>query len=260
LVISLVWLLHCRRCLNCRACCPLKLEPLASCHCACSLFPLVRRLFSDGGGGHPARAAATTVDNVETPPSPPTSRVDKEAPSPALPLPSSATPAKLEVVPPPRAVLPVASVFVQQEPRTDRSGDDPKELNALGAVRPALADAIHACATLTVDSNRFENECEETFQALRRGLRALSQDGSAEKGLDLDDVPGKRQVCDFLLLMTRRRRMHQRQVDEVVALLEASGPWARVLHETGGLCSRRSKVLEPMGGWLRLWRSQRIGQ
>mmetsp|Transcript_55092 Transcript_55092/g.170665 ORF Transcript_55092/g.170665 Transcript_55092/m.170665 type:complete len:294 (-) Transcript_55092:114-995(-) len=98
--------------------------------------------------------------------------------------------------------------------------------------QPALAEPIRRCCELLLGT-RFENDSEGIFISLRRALRAAVRESrtSSSKELDLAAIPGKDCVWEFLLQFAARRSFYRAQAAEVVSILEASEPWARVLLE-----------------------------
>lgn len=130
--------------------------------------------------------------------------------------------------------------------RADRSLDflQSPEWKRFEAAQPALADSVHRCSELLA-TNRFENDSEAVFISLRRNIRTFARELKAQAGSEpgIADVPGKEFVWEFLLQFAARRGFYKNQAAEVVAILEASIPWAKILADHEDLRRLRDEVL-----------------
>mmetsp|Transcript_106032 Transcript_106032/g.299775 ORF Transcript_106032/g.299775 Transcript_106032/m.299775 type:complete len:298 (-) Transcript_106032:61-954(-) len=135
-------------------------------------------------------------------------------------------------------------------PRTQRAANGnldflaSTEFRRFESAHAALAGTIRKCAELVV-SNRFENDCEAVFGALRRNLRPLQREAGAEAGAELGigEVPGKDFVWEFVLRVAARRPFFRNQAGELARTLEASPAWAKALEQQQDLRLLRRELL-----------------
>lgn len=109
---------------------------------------------------------------------------------------------------------------------------------------PALAAMIERCALAAGNQARFENESEDVFKALRQGIMSRARSSSISRGcgVDLDEVPAKLIVWDFVVLVAARRPFFRGQAAEVGRMLEARSLWAVELHKHKDLHGLRKEL------------------
>jgi len=118
--------------------------------------------------------------------------------------------------------------------------------NRFQAAEPTLAGLVRRCAEATAQPARFQNDCEDIFQPLRRTILRLHRAPPAgdASGLTLAEVPGKAEVWHFVLLVAAQRPFLQLQAAEVGRVLEACEPWAAELYSSPDLHGRRLQMWE----------------
>ncbi|CAE8627919.1 unnamed protein product [Polarella glacialis] len=85
-----------------------------------------------------------------------------------------------------------------------------------------IAEAVSLCAKLPSDSCRFENDCEDALQSLRRAIRSCPKEMRARL---LEDVPQASMAATqtFLEVLASRRPFYRAQAAEMSSILRECG-------------------------------------
>jgi len=112
------------------------------------------------------------------------------------------------------------------------------EWEAFQVSHSSLAATLRQCALMCSKPSSFQNGSETVWKALRTGLHGLSKNPE-----EMQAIPCKAVVWDFLILLAARRPFYRAQVREIVKMLERFEVWSDALHEHQDLYELRQELI-----------------